>query len=111
MSVIVNLVIEQGADFSNVIDLANDNGSVMDLTNYTVVAAMRTEYASTTVIPITAVITSPADGEITISLTAVQTTALVARRYVYEVRIQAPVAGVKTRVVEGIITVTPQVAT
>jgi hypothetical protein len=46
-------------------------------------------------------------GEITLSLTPTQTSALKAGRYVYDVEMAAPHETV--RVMEGIITVTPEV--
>jgi hypothetical protein len=48
-------------------------------------------------------------GVLTISLTANQTTALDAERYVYDVEITSSTGSV-TRVLEGIITVRPEVS-
>jgi hypothetical protein len=50
-----------------------------------------------------------ANGNVTISLSSVTTTAIKAGRYVYDVKITSP-GNVVTRIVEGILTVTPRVS-
>ena len=54
--------------------------------------------------------TDAATGVVTLSLTAAETTALDAERYVYDLEITSSVGAV-TRVIEGLITVRPQVTT
>ena len=50
-------------------------------------------------------------GVVTLSLTSTQTTSLDAERYVYDLEITQTSSGNVTRVIEGIITVRPQVTT
>ena len=69
---------------------------------------MRKSYYSTTANSFTSTITSNANGEITLSMTAANTANLTAGRYLYDLLITAPDT-TKTRVVEGIITVLPSV--
>jgi hypothetical protein len=47
------------------------------------------------------------NGEVTLSLTATQTAALTAGRYVYDVELT--IGSTVSRVIEGIVTVTPEV--
>lgn len=107
MATVNNLVIDQGTTFTLTITVADSNGNALDLTGYTLRAQLRKSYGSTTYTNFTTSSATPADGELTISLTATQTSGLRAGRYVYDIEIDN--AGVVTRVLEGIITVTPEV--
>lgn len=107
MAAIQNIVIDQGTTYSLVVSMANLDGSAKDITTYTVSAQMRKSYYSNTYTAFTAEKTDAVNGEITISLTAAQTSALKAGRYVYD--IEAASASETIRVLEGIVTVTPEV--
>lgn len=104
MSTKANLVIDQGATFSTDLSLTDDNGDVMNLNGYTANSQMRKWYTSTNSTSFSTAI-NVATGTITLSLTANQTANLTAGRYVYDVEVAE--SGVISRVVEGIITVTP----
>lgn len=108
MATIRNLTIDQGSTFSLSIELSDELGNALNLTGYTIAAQLRKSYGSTSY---TAFTTSagntPANGVLTLSLTSTQTSALRAGRYVYDIEIQN--ADGTTRVLEGIITVTPEV--
>jgi len=114
MAATANLRIEQGATFSSDVTVKDTNGSAFDLTGYTAAAKMALGYASTrtrTTIS-TAIASDATTGVITISLTADQTSALDApARYVYDVEITKTSDSTVTRVIEGIITVSPNVTT
>ena len=69
---------------------------------------MRKSYYSTSYNTITSTVTGNANGEITMSMTAANTASLTPGRYVFDLVITAPTT-VKTRVVEGVIVVTPGV--
>tara|TARA_B110000858_G_C17459963_1_gene317971 strand:- start:221 stop:547 length:327 start_codon:yes stop_codon:yes gene_type:complete len=101
-----NIVIDQGTNFSLTLDLTNDDGSAKDLTTYTVTSQMRKSYYSTTYTTFT---TAKVDlgGNLTISLNATESASLKQGRYVYDVEIQS--SAETLRVLEGIVTVTPQV--
>ena len=68
---------------------------------------MRKPYYTNTAIDFTAEISSPLDGEVTISLTAEETSAVKAGRYVYDIEITSIEETV--RVLEGIVVVNPEV--
>lgn len=107
MATVNNLVIDQGTTFSLTITVADSNGNPLDLTGYTLRAQLRKSYGSTSYTNFTTASATPSDGELTISLTAAQTSGLRAGRYVYDIEIDNE--GEVTRVLEGIITVTPEV--
>jgi len=112
MAAIANLSIDQGATFTSDVTVKDLDGAVFDLTGYTGRAKMAKGYASTKT-RTTLTVAFAADrttGVLSISLTANQTAALDPERYVYDVEIESA-AGVVTRVIEGIITVRPEVST
>jgi len=111
MATVKNLVIDQGTTFSLTITIADANGNEIDLTGYTLRAQLRKSYGATSFTAFTVAANDNATGELTISLTDTQTSALKAGRYVYDVEIVEPSGdgSIVTRVLEGIITVTPEV--
>ena len=114
MAAIANLIIDQGAHFSSDITVKDANNNAFDLTGYTTEAKMAKGYASTrTRTSITSTIaTDSTSGVVALTLTAAQTATLDApERYVYDVEITKTSTGAVTRVIEGIITVSPNVTT
>ena len=111
MAAIANLRIDQGTTFSSNVTLAGNDGTAFDLTGHTAAAKMAKGYESTkTRTSLTTAIANPATGFITLSLTAAQTSALDApARYVYDVEVTRTSDGMITRVIEGIITIRPNV--
>jgi hypothetical protein len=106
MATKANLVIDQGSTFSTDLTLKDENGDPLNLSGYSANSQMRKWYTSSSP---TAVFTTEVldTGVITLSLNANQTGSITAGRYVYDVEITDGSA--VSRVVEGIITVTPQV--
>ena len=111
MAAIANLRIDQGTTFSSNVTLAGNDGTAFDLPGHTAAAKMAKGYESTkTRTTLTTAIANPATGIITLSLTAAQTSALDApARYVYDVEVTRTSDGMITRVIEGIITIRPNV--
>jgi len=112
MAAIANLIIDQGATFSTDVTVKDNDGNAFDLTGYTAGAAMAKGYQATQTRQIitTSVNSDPTTGIVTLSLTADQTLQLDApARYVYDVEITRTSDSTITRVIEGIITVTPHV--
>ena len=108
MASISNIFIDQGATFTTTVTVTDANGDAVNLSGYSVAAQIRKTFLSSTATSFTASISNASSGEITISLTDTQTTALEAGRFVYDVLITAS-GGTKTRVVEGQVTVNPSV--
>jgi len=104
-----NIVIDQGTDFSTTLTVTDDNGTAVDLTGYTANGHIRKHYTSTTATPFTVAFTSPrTTGKLTISLSRTVTANIESGRYVYDVEITSA-ANTRSRLVEGIATVTPEV--
>lgn len=114
MAATANYNIDQGATFSSTVTVRDNSGDPLDLTGYTATAKMALGYSSTrTRTDLTIVFDSDrTSGNVTMSLTATQTAALEApARYVYDVEILRTSDSTITRVIEGIITVSPSVTT
>src|SRR5210317_2401271 len=109
MAVYSNIVIDQGADYSASIDVTDSDGDTIDLSGYTAAGQIRKTYSSSTAVNFTVSIASPASaGILNIGLSNTQTNAMKAGRYVYDVEITNS-GGVKTRVLEGQVEITPGV--
>ena len=109
MAVYSNIVVDQGADYSASIDVADSDGDNIDLTGYTGAGQIRKTYSSTTAVNFAVAVADPStSGVLNISLTNSQTNAMKAGRYVYDVAITSS-GGTKTRVLEGQLEITPGV--
>ena len=109
MAAKANIVIDQGADFQTTITVRDDFGDVQDLTGYTGSGQIRKHYTSTTAVDFTISFEQPRSlGQVTMSLTRTQTANMEPGRYVYDVEI-TDASDFRSRLVEGIVTVTPQV--
>lgn len=108
MATISNLYVDAGATYSNIISVTASNGQPLNLTGYTVASQMRKSYSSSTAYAFTASVYSAINGKIRLQLTDEQSALIPAGRWLYDVEITSP-SGVTTRVVEGIVTVTPQI--
>ena len=110
---IYNFTIDQGAQYTTQIILADSIGNPIDLTGYTAAMQLREQAASPN--PSSLNLTSsnggititPLAGEMDILMTTAQTGALDARFYVYDLEIT--LSGVATRIIQGQITVSAQV--
>ena len=114
MAARANLILDRGTTFSSDVTVTDTDGTAFDLTGYTAATKMALGYASTrTRVTLTTTINGdPTTGIITISLTADQTKTLEApARYVYDIEITKTSDSTVTRVIEGIITVSPDVTT
>lgn len=103
-----NLTIDQGSTFSISVELSDALDNPLDLTDYDIRAQLRKSYGSNTFTEFsTSSGDNPENGVITLTLTSEQTTLLRPGRYVYDIEIENDDEVV--RVLEGIITVTPEV--
>jgi hypothetical protein len=101
-----NLTIDQGANFTTSINVTDVNDVSANLTNYTGAAQLRKHYTSNTATNFTVAVS--ANGLVTLSMNAAVSANLVSGRYVYDCEITAN-TGTVTRLVEGIVTITPNV--
>lgn len=105
MATKANLVIDQGSTFASSIDILDENDEPVVLTNYSARGQIRKHYSSTNSVSFT---TTLSNGSLIISLTANQTSNMVSGRYVYDLELVDP-ANTVLRILEGIVTVTPEV--
>ena len=108
MATVYNLAIDQGTTYSVTVTVSDDTGTARNLTNYTGRAQLRKSYYTNSNTAFTVGITNPGEGEITLSLTSTQTSALKAGRYVYDLELVANATSTVERIVEGIVTVYPE---
>lgn len=108
MASFVELTIEQGANFSTDLDLRDSSGSLLNISGYSVASQMRKSYYSTSANNFTMTITDGSAGQITMSMNSSNTSNIVPGRYVYDILLTDG-QGVKTRIIEGIVTVLPSV--
>ena len=115
MAAYEEFTIDQGTDLAVELHLVNVDGSVKDLTNYSLAAKLKKNYNSDSdeTVDFTTTIASPAtDGIATIALTNVQTDALSKGRYVYDVELSFVDSDGNTiieRILEGRAQVAPSV--
>lgn len=108
MSTKANLVIDQGSTYSVTLNLTDDNGDPLLLNGYVANAQMRKWYTSSNSVTLAASI-NVASGTVTLALSSNQTALLTAGRYVYDVELTEISTNSISRIIEGIITVTPNV--
>ena len=115
MAAYEEFTVDQGADLAVELHLINADGSVKDLTNFSVAAKLKKNYNSDSdeTTDFNSIIAAPpTDGIVTISLTNTQTDALSKGRYVYDVEVSFVDSDGNTiieRVLEGRVQVTPSV--
>lgn len=107
MATRVNILIDQGTDFTTSVNLTDNNGAQLDLTGMSAASQIRKTHSSSNA---TSFSTSLANttGTLTLSLNNSVTSSLSAGRYVYDVELTDS-SSVVSRILEGIVTVTPEV--
>lgn len=110
MAAYVELFMDQGATFNNIITLSDDlTNANINISGYIVRSQMRRSYYSANASAnIICTITNAENGEITMSLDANTTANIKSGRYLFDLE-TVDTIGTTNRVIEGIITVTPQV--
>lgn len=105
----IDLTVDQGSDWSAGLTLNQENGSPMNLTNCVFQGAFRTSYPAANVsgnLTITTV--DSANGTALLSMNAATTANITAGKYVYDV-ILIDSNGINTRILQGILTISPGV--
>lgn len=105
----VELYIEQGSDFESTLVLEDDITNLyQNVSGYTVTGSLRRSLLSpNTSGNLTCSITDSSNGEITISMTAANTANLRAGTHLFDVKTYS--GGKYSRLIEGIIIVTPSI--
>ena len=107
MATKANIIIDQGSTYTTDLNLTDENGDALNLSGYSANSQIRKHYTSSNSVTFSTSVNAIA-GIITLSLTANQTSNLISGRYVYDVELTDASNSV-SRIVEGIVTVTPQV--
>lgn len=104
-----NLVIDQGSDF--VLDLVvKESGTALNLTNYSGRAQLRTSVtASSASASFTVTKTDAAAGKLKMELAAATSSGISAGQYVYDLEIYTSGDAVVKRLLQGDVTLTPEV--
>ena len=111
MTAYVELYMDQGTTFNNIINITDDiTNSAVNISGYSITSQMRKSYYSANASAnITCTITDASTGEVTLSVPANVTANLRPGRYVFDVK-SVDSANITSRILQGIISVTPQVA-
>jgi len=110
MAAKANIYVDQGTTFTTYLNVSGTNEAPIDLTGYTFLGQIRKWYTSSSAVNFNInTVNGPSNGVIEISLDANTTTTLDYGRYVYDVKM-TDTGGNVTRIVEGILTVNPEVA-
>jgi len=107
MATKANLVMDQGADFSATITLTDEFGNLIDLSGYTGRSQMRKFYTSNTYYTFDVTLNANT-ASILLTMSAANTNQISSGRYVYDLEVISG-GSVVSRILEGIVTVTPQV--
>jgi hypothetical protein len=107
MALKANITIDQGTSFATTIDVTDEEGNLVDLTGFTGAAQMRKHYTSVTSTSFTVSINASL-GAVSLIMTANVTNSIAPGRYVYDCEL-TDTTGTVSRLVEGIVTVTPGV--
>lgn len=106
MAAKVNILMDQGATFTTSYTITDNDDQPIDFSTYTANSQMRKTYTSSNSYAFS--VDLFANGQINLSMTANSTASIVAGRYVYDVEVQ-DLNGKVSRLIEGIVTVTPNV--
>jgi len=106
--------VDQGTDLSLSLELIQPSGTPKNLTGRTITGSLKKSFgaADSDAVTFTTTITSFSQGEVTLTLTNVQTSALNAGRYVYDVEMSYLDSDSNTiieRILEGKLDVQPSV--
>lgn len=106
MATKVNLVVDQGSTFQTSVTFNDETGNTINFSTYSGAAQMRKHFTSSNSVSFSVNMTS--NGVITLGLTANQTANLTSGRYVYDLEVTDATNQI-SRLIEGIVTVTPNV--
>ena len=100
------MVVDQGSTFQTSVTFNDENGNTINFSTYSGAAQMRKHFTSSNSVSFSVNMTS--NGVITLGLTANQTANLTSGRYVYDLEVTDS-SNLISRLIEGIVTVTPNV--
>ena len=107
MATRVNIIIDQGTDFSTAINLTDSSGVNLNLTGYSAASQIRKTFSSSNSTAFTCTLTT-ANSTLTLALNNSVTAAMSPGRYVWDPELTNS-SGTISRILEGMVTVTPEV--
>ena len=107
MAIIANIIVDQGSTYSTSINLTDDGDNPLDLTTFTGAAQFRKHYTSSNSVSFTVTLGGNT-GVLTLGLSANATANVAPGRFMYDVELTDSSNNI-TRVVEGIVTITPNI--
>jgi len=110
LATVANIFIDQGSDYSAIVNVVGSNGQPIDLTGYTVEAQIRKFHGSSAEYCFNATVADAAAGKVRLRLTATESQAMLPGRWLYDVRVISP-ANIKRRVIEGVVQLVAQITT
>jgi len=108
VATVTNLYVDQGAFYRTYVTVANTDGTPLDLTGFTAASQMRKSYQSSTAYNFTTSISNPSQGRVRVELSSEQSRVIPAGKYLYDIEVRSP-TGERTRVVEGIVLINPEI--
>lgn len=109
MAMTAYLDVDQGSDFSVIIDLENDDGSPMNLFGTQIYSQFRKSYNSSTAYSFVCEILDAVNGKFRLKLSGLTSSSIKPGRYLYDVEIVNSGNNSKSRVVQGIVTINPEI--
>jgi len=107
MAVKANIIIDQGTDFTTTLNITDTDGNPVDLTGYTGAAQIRKHYSSSIAFDFE-VATGNTSGEVVLSMNSSVSNTIPYGRFVYDCEL-TDAGGNISRIVEGMVTISPQV--
>lgn len=102
----VDLIMDQGTSFAAQFEVVDDNQDLIDFSNFTLESQIRKTYTSSNNYSFS--ISASSNGIIILTMNSATTNTIPFGRYVYDIEIKDNF-GFRDRIVEGMLTVTPQV--
>lgn len=111
MTEYVELYMDQGSDFSTTIQLNDENNNLaQNIAGYIVTSSMRKSLLSqNATASFVCTIPDPLTGEMLMEMDASNTANVPAGTYFYDVKVNDTVMGLTSRLIEGVIFVTPSI--
>lgn len=109
MAFIANFYVEAGATFTRSITYTNNDGTLFDLTGYTAELQVRATPGSATAVITKVPTIDVEDATLTWTFTAAETSTLTLDKYVWALELTKTADATVTRLVEGDLTVSPEV--
>lgn len=109
MAMTAYLDIDQGSDFVVIIDLENDDGTPMNLSNVSIYSQFRKSFSSSTAHSFICEVIDIPNGKFSLKLPGITSSNIKPGRYLYDVELLNTLTNTKSRAVEGIVTINPEI--